>query len=223
LLANIRNSRRVSRVSVSPRSGRNGARNERSEGLREAQLTREGRQPLPRFKVRQVADLDSSREVRSSPRKELHPVGCEVTLSVKGRRQVTGVPRARIAAEHGERLRSPALRLLVRCVSASGCMETDLSGSKKCCFSVAADWIAPGVRSIFKAITRVGVFPFANARSCWMSAGVHGWRLFAGALVITCSRCLPRGRTSAPGSHGGYSRAVCIRHVPDAQLAKLGA
>jgi hypothetical protein len=35
-------------VSVSPRSGRNGARHERSEGLREAQLTREGPQaPSP--------------------------------------------------------------------------------------------------------------------------------------------------------------------------------
>ena len=46
LQANIRNSRRISGVSVSPRSGRNGARHERSGGLREAQLTREGQQPL---------------------------------------------------------------------------------------------------------------------------------------------------------------------------------
>ena len=50
--ANIRNSRRISGVSVSPRSGRNGARHERSGGLCAAKLTREGRQPL-RWQVRE--------------------------------------------------------------------------------------------------------------------------------------------------------------------------
>ena len=44
-------------MSVSPRSGRNGARNERSGGLREAQLTREGPQAPAYAEARTESEL----------------------------------------------------------------------------------------------------------------------------------------------------------------------
>ena len=51
------------------------------------------------------------------------------------------------------------------------------------CF-VAWERTAPSERSIFNAMTRVGVFPLARVLSSFLSEGVHSAPLFLGVFAI---------------------------------------
>lgn len=76
-------------------------------------------------------------------------------------------------------------------------------------FREAIDWIAPGLRCVLIAITRVGVFPFASSRTCLTRAGVQGFPALAGFLAMR--RIVPRlGPKHLRRLHG--SSVTCVSY-----------